>query len=135
MGYAGFVLAFGAAICYVVQERMLKAKRITIIQKRLPSLQIADHLAYTMVSFGFPMLTLGIVTGALWAQSFGDSYWNWNPKQTWSLITWLIYAAYLYVRIVSQWRGKWTNRLLIGGFICVIVTFFGVNFLCKGIHI
>ena len=134
VGYAAFILAFGAAICYVIQERLLKTKRITTIQQHLPSLDVADHLAYTMVSFGFPMLTLGIITGALWAQTAWGRYWGWDSKETWSLITWLIYAAYLHVRIVSRWRGKWANRLLIIGFICVLVTFFGVNFLSNGLH-
>ena len=80
LGYAGFILAFGAAICYVIQEYMLKAKRINRIQRHLPSLDVADHLAYTMVSFGFPLFTLGIVTGALWAQTAWNSYWSWDPQ-------------------------------------------------------
>jgi len=134
LGYAGFTLAFGAAICYVIQEYMLKAKRINVIQRHLPSLDVADHLAYTMVSFGFPLFTLGIVTGALWAQTAWNSYWSWIPKETWSLITWLVYAAYLHVRIVSRWRGKWANRLLIAGLVCVVVTFIGVNFFSGGLH-
>ena len=134
LGYASLTLAFGAAIVYAIQERMLKTKRITVLQERLPSLDVADHLAYKMVSLGFPMLTLGIVTGALWAQSAWNSYWSWDPKETWSLITWLVYAAYLHVRIVSRWRGKWANRLLIAGFVCMIVTYFGVNLLGHGLH-
>lgn len=133
-GYASFTLAFGAAIVYAIQERMLKTKRITVLQKHLPSLDVADHLAYKMVSLGFPMLTLGIITGALWAQSAWNSYWNWDPKETWSLITWLVYAAYLHVRIVSHWRGKWANRLLIAGFLCVLATFFGANLFGHGMH-
>ncbi|MHB9035817.1 MAG: c-type cytochrome biogenesis protein CcsB [Armatimonadota bacterium] len=134
LSYASFVLAFGAAVVYVIQEHMLKAKRITGLQKRLPPLHVADRLAYKLVSFGFPMLTLGIVTGSLWAQSAWNSYWSWDPKETWSLITWLVYAIYLHVRIVSRWQGKWANRLLIAGFICIITTFFGVNFLGSGLH-
>jgi cytochrome c-type biogenesis protein CcsB len=134
LGYASFTLAFGAAVVYMIQERMLKTKRITVLQKHLPSLDVADHLAYKMVSIGFPMLTLGIVTGALWAQSAWNSYWNWDPKETWSLITWLVYAAYLHVRIVSRWRGKWANRLLVVGFLCVLATFIGANLLGRGLH-
>jgi cytochrome c-type biogenesis protein CcsB len=134
VSYASFALAFGAALCYVLQAHILKTKRITALQSRLPSLDVADSLAYKMVSFGFPLLTLGIVTGALWAQSAWGSYWRWDPKETWSLITWLIYAAYLHVRIVSHWRGKWANRLLVVGFLCVIVTYLGVNFFASGLH-
>jgi cytochrome c-type biogenesis protein CcsB len=134
LSYTSFVLAFGAAVCYVIQEHMLKSKRVTVLRKRLPPLHVADRLAYKMVSFGFPMLTLGIVTGSLWAQSAWNSYWSWDPKETWSLITWLVYATYLHVRIVSRWQGKWANRLLIAGFVCVIATYFGVNFLGSGLH-
>jgi len=134
LGYASFTLAFGAALVYATQERMLKTKRITVLQKHLPSLDVADHLAYKMVSIGFPMLTLGIVTGALWAQSAWNSYWSWDPKETWALITWLVYAAYLHVRIVSRWRGRWANRLLVVGFLCVLATFIGANLLGRGLH-
>jgi cytochrome c-type biogenesis protein CcsB len=134
ISYASFALAFGAAIGYILQERMLKAKRITVLQKHLPSLDVMDHLAYRMVAIGFPMLTLGVITGSLWAQTAWGSYWNWDPKETWSLITWLVYAAYLHVRIVQGWRGKWANRLLIAGFACILITYFGVNFLAAGLH-
>ena len=134
VGYACFALAFGAAIGYILQEHMLKAKQISVLQKHLPSLDAMDQLAYRMVSLGFPMLTLGVITGALWAQSAWNSYWSWDPKETWALITWLVYAAYLHVRIVQGRRGKWANRLLIVGFGCVIVTYFGVNFLSYGLH-
>ena len=134
IGYAGFALAFAAALGYMLQESLLKAKRITMVQKHLPSLDVMDHLAYKMVSLAFPMLTVGIITGALWAQSAWDAYWSWDPKETWSLITWLVYAAYLHVRVVRGWRGKWANRLLVAGFGCMLITYFGVNFLGYGLH-
>ena len=134
IGYAGFALAFAAALGYMLQERLLKAKRISVVQKHLPSLDAMDHLAYRMVSLAFPMLTVGIITGALWAQPAWGSYWSWDPKETWSLITWLVYAAYLHVRVVRGWRGKWANRLLVAGFGCMLITYFGVNFLGYGLH-
>lgn len=134
IGYAGFAMAFGAAVCYALQEHLLKTKRINTLQKRLPSLDAMDHLAYKMVALGFPMLTLGIVTGSLWAQTAWGSYWNWDPKETWSLITWLVYAAYLHVRIVQGRRGRWSNRLLIAGFACILITFFPLNFISSGLH-
>lgn len=134
ISYASYALGFGAAVAYVVQERLLKRKKINSLQKHLPSLDALDQLAYKMVSIGFPMLTLGVITGAMWAQSAWDSYWSWDPKETWSLITWLVYAAYLHVRIVHKWRGRWANRLLMVGFACVLVTFFAVNFLAHGLH-
>lgn len=134
IGYGGFVLAFWAAMGYILQERMLKSKHLGEFQKRLPSLDAVDQTAYRMVAVGFPMLTLGIITGALWAQTAWGSYWHWDPKESWALITWLVYAAYLHLRIVQGWRGKWANRLLITGFLCVVVTYFGVNFLAESLH-
>ena len=132
--YASFIIAFAATLGYLIQESLLKSKRINALQQQLPSLDAVDHLAYKMVALGFPMLTLGVVTGALWAQTAWGSYWNWDPKETWSLVTWLVYAAYLHMRIVRGWRGKWANRLLLIGFTAVLVTFFGVNFLPHGMH-
>lgn len=134
ISYAGFVLAFGAALAYTLQERMLKTKRINSLQKHLPSLDLLDQFAYRMVAFSFPMLTLAIVTGALWAQTAWGSYWHWDPKETWALITWLVYAAYLHVRVMQGWRGKWANRLILTGFGCIIITFLGVNLLSNGLH-
>ena len=134
VAYASFILAFAATLGYIVQERLLKSKRISLLQQQLPSLDAVDHLAYRMVAIGFPMLTLGVVTGALWAQTAWGSYWKWDPKETWSLVTWLVYAAYLHMRIVRGWRGKWANRLLLIGFAAVLVTFFGVNLIPRGLH-
>jgi len=134
IGYASFALAFSSAIAYILQEKMLKTKRIDVLQKRLPSLDAMDHFSYSMVALGFPMFTLGIVTGALWAQSAWGSYWSWDPKETWSLITWLVYAAFLHVRIFRGWRGRLANRLLVAGFTCVLITCLGVNFLAHGLH-
>ncbi len=134
IGYASFTLAFITAVIYIVHEKMLKSKRVSVSHSHLPALSALDSLAYKLVSIGFPMLTLGIVTGALWAQSAWSSYWHWDPKETWSLVTWLIYAAYLHVRIVQGRQGKWSNRLLVIGFIGVQVTFFGVNSLDYGMH-
>ena len=134
IGYASFALAFGAALAYISQEHLLKAKRIGVLQKHLPSLDAMDHLAYRTVALGFPMLTLGVITGAMWAQTAWGAYWNWDPKEIWSAITWLVYAAYLHVRVVRGWRGKWANRLLIAGFACVLITYLGVNFLSSGQH-
>ena len=134
LGYAGFVLAFISAVGHIAQEKYLKAKRIDLVQKRLPSLDALDRFAYSMVALGFPMFTLGIVTGSLWAQSAWGSYWSWDPKETWSLITWLVYAAYLHVRILLGRRGKPANRLLVAGFACVLMTYLGVNLLAHGLH-
>ena len=134
ISYAGLALAFGSSAAYMLQERLLKAKRITSLQKHLPPLDVLDRLSYRMVALSFPMLTLGVIAGALWAQSAWGSYWSWDPKENWSLVTWLVYAAYLHVRVVQGRRGRWANRLLLLGFACVIITCLGVSLLAPGLH-
>ncbi|MHB1458180.1 MAG: c-type cytochrome biogenesis protein CcsB [Armatimonadota bacterium] len=134
IAYSCLVLAFGAALTYLFQEGMLKAKRINMFQRHIPSLDAADKISYRMVALGFPMLTLGVITGSLWAQSAWGSYWSWDPKETWSFATWLIYAVYLHVRVISGRRGRWPNMLLVAGFCCIVITFMGVNFVSKGLH-
>jgi cytochrome c-type biogenesis protein CcsB len=81
-----------------------------------------------------PFLTLCIVTGAFWAENAWGTYWSWDPKETWSLITWLIYTSYLHARLMANWRGKKAACLSVAGFLAVIFTFFGVNLLLPGLH-
>jgi cytochrome c-type biogenesis protein CcsB len=88
---------------------------------------------YQMVVIGFLMLTLGIITGSVWAHSAWGTYWSWDPKETWSLITWLVYAALLHSRMVRGWRGNKLAVFSILGFFCVLFTYFGVNYLA-GLH-
>ena len=133
-GYAGFVFAFCSALLHTVQESLLRNKRTNRLQQGLPSLDALDRFSYKMVAIGFPLFTVGIVTGSLWAQSAWGSYWSWDPKETWSLVTWLVYAAYLHVRALHGRRGRLANRLLVIGFICTLITFFGVNFFAGGLH-
>ena len=87
-----------------------------------------------MVLIGFLMLSVGIITGAVWAHSAWGTYWSWDPKETWSLITWFVYAAFLHARLVRGWEGKRVAILSIVGFTCVLFTYFGVNFLLRGLH-
>ena len=126
VSYACFALAFGASLAYAWQQRLLKAKRLGVLQQHLPPLHTVDRLAYEMVMLGFFMLTLSIVTGALWAETTRGHFWSWNPKETWALITWLVFAGYLHIRVISGWQGKWANRLVITGFTCVLITYFWV---------
>ncbi|HEY5999582.1 MAG TPA: c-type cytochrome biogenesis protein CcsB [bacterium] len=99
-----------------------------------PGMKILDDLSYKMVMVGFPLLTIGIVTGAAWANYAWGTYWSWDPKETWSLITWLIYAAYLHARFTAGWRGKKTAILSVIGFAAVVFTYIGVNFVLSGLH-
>jgi len=131
--YGAFVCAFEFGIMYIIQDKALRLKKQNAYLW-LPSLEILDNLSYKSISTGFLFLTLGIITGAVWANSAWGSYWSWDPKETWSLITWFIYAAYLHARFLIGWRGKKAAYLTIIGFGCIIFTFFGVNLLLPGLH-
>ncbi len=134
LGDAAFAMAAGIGVMYLVQEHFVKTKRLGSLFQRLPSLQILDEVSYKLITLGFPLLTLAIITGALWAESAWGSYWRWDPKEVWSLITWFIYALVLHVRLTAGWRGKKAAILSILGFSIVLFTFFGVNLLLKGVH-
>lgn len=135
LGNAAFAMAFGTGLMYLIQERHLKSKHLGGLFQRLPSIQILDEVNYKLISLGFPLLTLAIITGALWAESAWGSYWRWDPKEVWSLITWFIYALVIHARLTARWRGRRAAILSIVGFISVIFTFFGVNMLLKGLHL
>lgn len=134
LGYAAFALIFVVGVLYLLQERQLKSKHLGSLYFRLPSLEVLDEIGYRFLTYGFPLMTLGIITGAIWAEYAWGSYWNWDPKETWSLITWLIYAALLHSRLVAGWRGKKAAIISIIGFCVVIFTFLGVNLLLTGLH-
>jgi cytochrome c-type biogenesis protein CcsB len=126
LGYAAFAVAFGCGILYLVQERRHRAS--------LPPLLLLDNLMYRATMLGFLLLTIGILTGAVWAESAWGKYWSWDPKETWSLITWLIYAALLHARLLKGWQGRRIAWLAVLGFVAVLFTYFGVSFLLSGMH-
>ena len=95
----------------------------------------ADRLLYTSIAIGYPIFTAGaLVFGAIWAEAAWGSYWSWDPKETWALITWLVYTAFLHSRLVKRFRGKVSAILSIIGFVFTLFTFFGVNYLLSGLH-
>jgi len=134
LGYASFAVAFGAAIIYLMQERFLKKRKISGLFQRLPSLDTLDEINYRCLTFGFPLLTVAIISGAIWAETAWGTYWSWDPKETWSLITWFVYAALLHGRLTTGWRGKKAAILAIIGFFVLLFTFLGVNLLMPGLH-
>jgi cytochrome c-type biogenesis protein CcsB len=134
LGNGIFTLTFCCGVMYLIQEHQLKSKRMGALAKRLPSLNLLDDLSYQSLKFGFPLLTLGIITGAVWAEYAWGRYWNWDPKETWSLITWLLYAALLHQRLTVGWRGRKASIMAIIGFLTVLFTFLGVNLLLPGLH-
>lgn len=131
----GFLaMGFCSGIMYLLQERELKRKRFGLFYSRLPSLEALDNLNQHCLTVGFPLLTLGIITGSFWAKQAWGAYWHWDPKETWSLITWFLYAALLHQRFVAGWRGKRAAILGIIGFSAVLFTLWGVTFLLPGVH-
>jgi cytochrome c-type biogenesis protein CcsB len=135
LGYAGFAVASGLGILYLLKGPNQQPDNPgSGIRARIPSIQTLDELMYQNVVFGFLLLTVGIITGAVWANSAWGSYWSWDPKETWSLITWLVYALMLHARLVRGWHGRRIAWLSIIGFSCVIFTYLGVNFLLSGLH-
>lgn len=107
---------------------------IAVENNRMNLLQSIDNLSYRIIGLGFPLLTIGIIAGAVWANEAWGSYWSWDPKETWALITWLIFAAYLHSRLTKSWQGKKPAILASIGFVIVWICYLGVNFLGKGLH-
>ena len=131
-GYAAFAVSFGVSILYLIRDREGSPREEG--SKWLPSTQILDEINYKSIVIGFPMLSLGIITGAAWANYAWGSYWSWDPKETWSLITWFFYAAFLHARFTRDWRGRKAAILSIVGFVAVLCTYFGVNYILSGLH-
>ncbi len=131
IGYASFGIAFGISFIYLYKLK-IKDKR-GIFAYKLPDPDILNELNYKMIMFGFLFLTIGIITGSVWANSAWGRYWGWDPKETWSLITWFVYATLMHARMTRDWNGKKVAWLSIIGFIAVLFTYFGVNYL-PGLH-
>ncbi len=132
LGYAALFIAFAAAIMYLIQDRELKSKHLTRFHHRLPSLEVCDDLAYKSLAIGFPLITLGIISGALWAQSVWG-VWAGDAKVLFSFLTWFVYLLLIHYRLIAGWRGKKAAYLSIVGFIGVLVTFLGANYF-GGLH-
>ena len=126
IGYACFAVSFAVGIAYLL-------KRTNNPDARLSKDKL-DMIGYKAITVGFPFLTIGIIAGAMWANVAWGSYWQWDPKETWSLITWFIYAIYLHLRVVGKWKGKYSAIVSVVGFVAVVFTFFGVNYLLSGLH-
>jgi len=131
LGYAGFAVAFGISLMFVIKARSGGAS--SPILDRFPAPDVLDDLTHKMVQFGFLFLSVGIITGAVWANSAWGRYWGWDPKETWSLITWFVYATLLHARLMHGWRGRKIAYISILGFMAVMFTYFGVNLL-PGLH-
>ena len=125
VAYGIFTIGFGAAILFLIQNRRNSPW--------LPDKEVLDIISFRSVTVGFPFLTLTIVLGAIWADIAWGKFWSWDPKETASLVTWLIYAAYMHARLMRDWRGTKIAILLIVGFGAILLTFFG-NYVFTGLH-
>jgi cytochrome c-type biogenesis protein CcsB len=135
LGYASFAVAFGVSLMMLLTLwNQDHAGDQGIFVRIFPRPDVLEDINYKAIAVGFPMLTLGIITGAVWANYAWGSYWSWDPKETWSLITWFIYAAFLHARFTHGWRGKKAAVLSVVGFLAVLFTYFGVNYLLAGLH-
>lgn len=136
LGYSGFAVSFGASIMYLIKFKK-DGEQPSAEQDSegfLPPLASLDEIIYKTIAIGFLLLGIGIITGAVWANYAWGSYWSWDPKETWSLITWFVYAAFIHARLTRGWRGRKAAVLSIIGFVCVLFTFLGVNYLLSGLH-
>jgi cytochrome c-type biogenesis protein CcsB len=132
IGYAAFAVAFGTSKMYI--SKVWLEKRKNKFASKLPDLKKLDAITYNQIAIGFSFLTLGILTGAVWAKYAWGDYWTWDPKETWALVTWLVYAIYLHVHRLTNWKPSLLHWISIIGFAVVIFTYFGVNYLLSGLH-
>jgi len=134
IGEAALAMACGIGLLYLSQEHSIKNKTRGFFFKRLPSLERIDNTGHACIIIGFSMLTLGLITGMIYAKSVWGGFWSWDPKEIWSGVSWLVYAALLHGRISAGWRGRKAAIMSIIGFAILLFTFFGVNILLTGHH-
>jgi cytochrome c-type biogenesis protein CcsB len=132
LGEAFFAIAFVTSIMYLRAEA--REKKGLALKSGLTSGRL-DSISYRTIAVGFPLFTLGgLVFGMVWAYKAWGSYWSWDPKEVWSLITWFVFALYLHTRIVMGWKGRRSATIAIIGFVAALFTYFGVNYLLAGLH-
>ena len=137
LGYAAFAVACGISIMYLIKVALEvndSSASAGGLMSMFPPLKVLDDLNYRAIMIGFPLLTLGIITGAAWANYAWGTYWSWDPKETWSLIVWFVYAAFLHARFTRGWVGKRAAWLSVIGFAATIFCYLGVNLFLSGLH-
>ncbi|PCI36370.1 MAG: c-type cytochrome biogenesis protein CcsB, partial [Elusimicrobia bacterium] len=129
--YVGFANAFGIGLALLLQEKQMKSRKPSALTYRLPAIEELDELHFRMVLVSWPVLTLGIALGAIWAHEAWGRFWGWDIKETWAAITWVIYANVLYTHRFMGVHGRRNVFISMAGFISILITFFIVNYLSK----
>ena len=131
IAYGSFGVSFVLALIFLLREKISKGG---FLDRHIPDKEKLDLISYRSIALGLLFLTFTIITGAIWAERAWGSYWSWDPKETWSLITWIVYAIYLQLRIRKGYEGKAAAIFAAIGFVCVMFTYIGVNTFLPGIH-
>ena len=131
VAYGAFGVAFVLGLVFLLRGRFREGGFLDL---HVPAPEKLDLIAYRCICLGLLFLTFTMITGAIWAEQAWGSYWSWDPKETWSLITWIVYAVYLHLRLRRGWRGKAAAFFAVAGFVCVLFTYIGVNTFLPGLH-
>jgi cytochrome c-type biogenesis protein CcsB len=134
VGYGAFALAAMVGVAYLIRHRQDQRSGSQLIESRLPALDILDDVMYKSIALGFAFFTVATILGALWAAEAWGGYWSWDPKETWALIVWLNYAAWLHMRLTKGWRGTPMAWWAIVGLFVTLFAFLGVNMFLSGLH-
>lgn len=134
LAYGAFAVAGGLGLLYILRHSLETRPTPPSWMERLPALDFLDRLIYSTIAFAFPFMVLVLITGAIWAQKAWGTYWQWDPKETWALITTLFYSGYLHARQFTRWRGLPSAWMAVIGFLVVLFTYLGVNLLLGGLH-
>ncbi len=131
VAYGAFGVAFVVSVIFLLRGRLEKG---SFLDAHIPGNEELDMISYRSAALGLLFLTFTILTGAIWAERAWGSYWSWDPKETWSLVTWIVYAVYLHLRLRRGWQGKAAAAFAVVGFVCVLFTYAGVNTFLPGLH-
>ena len=130
----GFTIGAAFTVLYMVKGRLQQRSNAPQWLSALPATNQLERMAYRSHVFAFPIFTFAVMAGAIWAESAWGRYWNWDPKETWSFITWVFYAAALHARATAGWRGRASGALALFGFAALMFNLFGVNIWITGLH-